>query len=114
MMRPNNRPAEAIVEPIFWRGRSKDASFDAARVWRSAFRRFEWAAAFDRLKAELQTKLHICVEAVSECTRSNRVRANLPSPGLAPATNVLSLRPNPSCVSNGLLLGCRFVNCVKM
>jgi hypothetical protein len=38
---------------------------DLDTVRSSAFRRFGWATMFGRLKAELQTKLHVCVVALS-------------------------------------------------
>ena len=37
---------------------------DFATVRSSAFRRFGWAPVLGRLKAELQTKLHVCVVSV--------------------------------------------------
>jgi len=46
----------------------RGAQFDTALVRSSVFRRFGWTTAFGRLKAELQTKLHVCVGAVPNCT----------------------------------------------
>jgi hypothetical protein len=42
------------------------ADIDATPVRSSAFRRFGWATVFGRLKAELQTKLHVYMVAVSK------------------------------------------------